>query len=309
MTKEGETMKTAAVIIAAGLMKCEGVPASMYKVGTASSAQHMVASFQKAGISPVVLVLDENSKKLEKQLGSSGALFLRCEDGLAQCIKLALDALPREYERLFFCTAGRPFIMPESFELMLARKDGALLAACKGRLGPLLLLSRKYADKLCQSPARSLTKAAEILEPGLCLVETEDPGLLLTPRKAAEDEAALEKHQTALTRPLLDISVTGEKMLLGSKLIKLLRLVDTLRSVRAACEVSGMSYSIAWNLLNSAEEQLGYPLITRNQGGRSGSGSELTDKGRSILSAYSAFESAMNVKMNALYEECFGNLI
>ena len=61
--------------------------------------------------------------------------------------------------------------------------------------------------------------------------------------------------------------------------------------------------------LNAAEDELGYPLVKRNQGGRSGSGSELTEKGRKILEAYTEFEKAMNETMQSLYNECFGNLI
>ena len=119
----------------------------------------------------------------------------------------------------------------------------------------------------------------------------------------------MEEHQDALTRPLLEISVSGERMILDPRLMRLLGLVKNLRSVRDACEMCGISYSIAWNLLNAAEDELGYPLVKRNQGGRSGSGSELTEKGRKILEAYTEFEKAMNEKMQSLYAEYFGNLI
>ena len=59
----------------------------------------------------------------------------------------------------------------------------------------------------------------------------------------------------------------------------------------------------------TAEDELGYPLIKRNQGGRSGSGSELTDRGCKILEAYTEFEKAMKLKMQQAYEACFKNLI
>ena len=63
-------MNTAAVIVAAGLPKYDSVPAAMFKVGTVTSAQHVIASTQKAGVSAVFLAVDEATKKLEKQLNS-----------------------------------------------------------------------------------------------------------------------------------------------------------------------------------------------------------------------------------------------
>ena len=70
-------MNTAAVIVAAGLPKYDSVPAAMFKVGTVTSAQHVIASIQKAGVSNLYLAVDETTKKLEKQLNSSGAFFIR----------------------------------------------------------------------------------------------------------------------------------------------------------------------------------------------------------------------------------------
>ena len=302
-------MNAAAVIIAADLNKCDGIPAAMYKIGAVSSAQHMVASFNKAGIQPVILILDEDCKKLEKQLAPSGALFLRSEGSIGEYMDTVLSFLPEKYERLFICNADRPFILPQTIEAMLKEAGDVIIPRCKGKAGPVYLLSRRAADELRLKPGRSLSKAISALSFEAGYIETGDSGIHRGLRKAAADEAALETHQNALTRPLLDISVTGETLLLEPRLIKLLRLVDALRSVRAACEISGMSYSIAWNMLNSTEERLGYPLITRNQGGRSGSGSELTDDGRRILEAYTGFENAMNEKVQALYEECFEGII
>ena len=108
---------------------------------------------------------------------------------------------------------------------------------------------------------------------------------------------------------MIDIEICGEQMIFEPRLIKLLRLVNSLHSVRDACEMLGISYSIAWNLFNSAEDQLGYPLMRRNQGGRSGTGTELTEKGRKILAAYDSFEAELNKKMHTMYAEYFGDIL
>ncbi len=303
-------MNTAAVIIAAGLPKYDGVPAAMYKLGTVTSAQHVIASFQKAGVSSVYLAVDESTRKLEKQLSSSGVLFIRTSGSPLDCAKQAIVGLPRHYERVLICPADRPLVMPGSIKKLLKAQADIAVLGTKGKESSFCLMNMAAAENLCaDTTERSLTPALDKLGYAKDYIEVEDAGLFMTPRKAASSEAELDAHQNALTRPLLDISIFGQQTIFDPRLIKLLRLVNDLRSVRSACEMCGMSYSIAWNLLNSAEDELGYLLIRRNQGGRSGTGSELTEKGRQILEAYTSFENELNKKMNALFEECFRDIL
>ena len=141
------------------------------------------------------------------------------------------------------------------------------------------------------------------------LIESDDVGVFCTARKAALDKPALKSHQDTLTRPVMEISLLRDNTILDWRLMRILALVKELGSVRNASEMCGLSYSTAWNLLNFAEEALGYPLIRRNQGGRSGSGSALTDKGCKILEAYTSFEKAMNEKMQSLFNEHLKDII
>lgn len=303
-------MKTAALIIAAGLPKCEGAPAAMYKVGAVSSAQRVIATFQKAGVSPIFLVTDESTKRLEKLLSSSSVLFMRFEGSSLDCAKKAIVSLPQHYDRLILCTADRPLLMPETVTELLNCRGDIVQPCCKGKEGPLCLLSMAAAEELCaETTAKTLPAALSKLGFEKHGPEFGDAGLLIAPRKAVSDELLLEKHQNALMRPKVEIAVSGEQNIFDGRLIKLLRQVELLRSVRAACEMSGMSYSIAWNLLNAAEARLGYALVDRNQGGRSGTGTELTEKGKRMLTSYQGFEAAMQQKVEELYKDCFDGII
>ena len=88
---------------------------------------------------------------------------------------------------------------------------------------------------------------------------------------------------------------------ISSKLISLLFLIRETQSVRDACNRMQISYSTAWNLLNAAEDALDYPLVSRNKGGPSGSGSLLTEKGQRLLDACDRFETAAKAKLESLY--------
>lgn len=303
-------MNTAALVIAAGLPMYDSVPAAMFKVGAVSTAQHMISSFEKAGSTAVYLVTDDRTKKLEKQLSSTSALFIRSEGSPLEAAKQAIVSLPKHYERILICCCDRPMLMPRAIKSLLAAKGELAALSHEGKDCGIYLLSMEAAEIFCaDTVSESFAEAFYNLGYKMKFLESDEPGLFITPDKAAADESLLELHQNALTRPVLGIEICAEQMIFEPRLVKLLRLINSLRSVRDACEMLGISYSIAWNLLNMAEEQLGYPLIRRNQGGRSGSGSVLTEKGHNLLEAYNGFENELNKKMNSLFDDCFGNII
>ena len=99
-----------------------------------------------------------------------------------------------------------------------------------------------------------------------------------------------------------EFSISKGDAHISSKLIALLFQIRQTQSVRDASSQVHISYSTAWNLLNTAENELGYPLILRNKGGPSGTGSLLTEKGQELLLAYEQFENAAKESMEKLYD-------
>lgn len=87
----------------------------------------------------------------------------------------------------------------------------------------------------------------------------------------------------------------------GPGVANLLSLVDNTGSLNAAAGQMHMAYSKAWKVLNVAEKQLGYHLISREVG----RGSTLTEKGRDFLGRYYAFESEVNIATGNLFKKYF----
>lgn len=302
-------MNTAALIIAVGLPMYNGVPAAMFQVGAVSTAQHMIATFEKAENTDIYLVTDDATKKLEKQLSFTGTMFIRSDGTVLDSAKQAIVSLPRHYDRVLLCPCDRPVIMPQSIKKLLSTHGDIVSASYCGNESPFYLLSMEAAEAFCADTFCTDFPGAMInLGYMKKTVEINEPGLFITPDKAVKNDELIKQHQSALARPVLDISVSGEQTIFELRLIKLMRLVNSLHSVRDACEMLGISYSIAWNLLNSAEEQLGYPIVRRNQGGRSGSGSVLTEKGQRLLEAFDAFEAEIGLRSKELFTEYFKDL-
>ena len=106
-----------------------------------------------------------------------------------------------------------------------------------------------------------------------------------------------------------EFSISKGDAHISSKLIALLFQIRQTQSVRDASSQVHISYSTAWNLLNTAENELGYPLILRNKGGPSGTGSLLTEKGQELLLAYEQFENAAKESMEKLYDAYLRNIL
>ena len=292
-------MYIGAVIVTAG---CGSAP--MLPAGGITVTQRMVATFQKAGVDLIAVVTGSEDKRLEKQLAQPGLVFLHSEnpEDPFGAGKQALSYLRGKCDRIFLVPAQWPLISPETVSKMLETAGDVVVPAYHGQKGQPVFLSGPGLDWF-ESHCMESAMVSQMRREGLrvSIVEVEDPGVVLPAEESSVMKAALEEHDRKLTRPVIEFSVTRGKHLLDRKLMVLLYLIRDTQSVRDACSRMQISYSTAWNMLNSAEDELGYPLLLRNKGGPSGAGSFLTQKGEELVSAYEQFESAAKENMEKLY--------
>ena len=131
----------------------------------------------------------------------------------------------------------------------------------------------------------------------------DDKGILYDTDTPEEFEKLLEYHNSQLMRPVIELSLEKESKFFDSQIAILLELIDETGSVKTACQRIQMSYSKGWKTLNSIEEQAGFALLSRVQGGTGGGGSKLTRKGRLLLDRYRKYEKAMKETSVELYEK------
>ena len=84
----------------------------------------------------------------------------------------------------------------------------------------------------------------------------------------------------------------------GPGTASLLRGIRDMGSLNRATKAMEMSYSKAWRILNTAEEQLGFLLVDRN----GANGSALTEKGERFLLLYERMQQSTNLITNNLLE-------
>lgn len=304
-------MKTAALIVTTGLGRVSGVAALMPEVGTIPAGQRMISAFRCAGVSLIGLVVGPEDKKAERQFSQNGVVFLRCQDGMGffQGLQEGLSRLRGKFDRVFVVPGDIPLFLPSTLRAML--KSGASLVVPENRHvnGYPLLLDGRAMDFLLSQP--DFATAEKALRQGRIPVESivvEDSGILLRGSDMTHRKLLIRNHNSQLARPVTEVTLCTGNPLYDSRLSMLLHLVEETRSVRDACSLMQISYSAAWNMLNYAEDQLGFPLVRRIRGGATGSGSILTEKGRELMDAYDRYTEKLNQEAQKLYQHYFSEL-
>lgn len=112
--------------------------------------------------------------------------------------------------------------------------------------------------------------------------------------EAVCDLLAGQQSRLAGTRPEVRTKVwleTAGVRVFGNGLARLLESVDIMGTLGGAAGEAGLSYRYAWNLIRSAEGQLGRKLVIRHTGGAGGGSSVLSEHGRHMLSLFQTLNS------------------
>jgi molybdate transport system regulatory protein len=81
------------------------------------------------------------------------------------------------------------------------------------------------------------------------------------------------------------IDIDGERFF-GPGRAELLQLIIETGSISKAAKSMGMSYKKAWAMVEGLNAQAKEPYVIAHKGGQKGGGTEVTARGRAMLSAY-----------------------
>lgn len=307
------SVATGAVIAAAGMSSRMGKFKPMLSIGAISIAQRIVATFQQAGVSRIVVVTGYRAEELEWHLARSGVEFLYNENyadtQMFDSAVLGFKYLSGKCSNVLFTPVDIPLFTSTTVEALLNSDAELACPVYAGKRGhPILLSSAVMESILSDSGEKGLQGAIDRCGVPITEVEVVDPGILLdadTPEDYAE---LLETHNRQLFRPVIEVSIAREKKFLDARVAMLLQLTDETYSVRQACKHMQLSYSSGWNAINLLERELGYAVVERSQGGSRTGRSHLTAKGRALLKAYSTFSALLQDEAEKLYGRCFGNI-
>ena len=202
-----------------------------------------------------------------------------------------------------------PLFLPYTLNAMLKSTASLVVPETKYVNGYPLLLDNRAIEFLLSQPDFA-TAEKEVRRGGIALesIHVDDVGILLRGEDLSSKTELIERHSAQLSRPVVDVSIHGSALLYDPRLSTLLHLVEYTKSVQDACSLMQMSYSSAWHMLNHVEDELGFPLVMRNRGGASGTGTILTEKGKRLMDAYDQFAARMKKEADLLYNGFFASL-
>ena len=106
-------------------------------------------------------------------------------------------------------------------------------------------------------------------------------------------------------QPAIRVAIRGVEKFFGPGIALLLELIGETGSVKEACRRMELSYTKGWTIINRAEQELGFALIRRNQGGKEGGSSSLTEEGREWVAKYRAYEKDVKDYAESVFESHF----
>ena len=310
-------MKYAGVITAAGLSSRMKDFKPLMLIGESTMLESVVNNFKAIGAEEIVAVGGYKADLLKKNADILGISFAENKDyaatGMFESFCIGVKALKSDYDYVLVSPVDVPVISSQTLELLSKAEGDIIRPVHEGRGGHPLILSKKAVEKILKYKGGDGLRGA-IRNSGLEIngVEVDDIGTLMdadTPNDfSALRKLQMEQRSGGYLWPDISITIAKGDTILTPKVAQFIEMIDHTGSIQNACSSLHMSYTTGWKLLNSVEEELGYPLIERKSGGEKGGGSNLTEKGKAILKAYRDFLEDVRDYSKRSFDEHFKNL-
>ncbi len=117
-----------------------------------------------------------------------------------------------------------------------------------------------------------------------------------------------DKYYNVFLRYRLWLSSKEGIGILGEGRLALLKEIDKTGSLRAAADNLNISYRKAWGNVKHAEEMLGFPLVEKHRGGKSGGNSQLSEEGKKLLTAYEELKDDFEEAIKEITRKFFNKI-
>lgn len=307
-------MKTGAVIVAAGMSSYMNDFKPMLKIGRTTIVKRIITTLQQAGIDSIVVVTGNEADQLEKHICHMGVICVRnerfVETQMLDSARIGLNYLQYECDRILFTPADIPLFSTQSVCKLLNSSAMISCPSHKGTQGhPLLISSKLIPLVLSYKGTDGLWGAIDYSGIKITQVPVDDEGILMDIDTPQDYEKLLhrnrEMHKAQTLNFKLELQLFKEKTFFGPGVAEFLMFVDQTDSMQTACGYMHMSYSKAWNMVNQVEEQLGFPILTRQAGGPDGGSSHLTEQGKVFTQRFIEFQSETTAVANTLFKKYF----
>ena len=282
----------------------------MLQVGTIPIIQRIVITYQQVGIFPIVVVAGPEIEEIKRQLSPFGVIFLKHpgaqQPELLDTVRIGLEYLQGKCRRVAVTPVDVPMFAPGTLEALVATEGDIAAPSYHGHGGhPVLLSETVLPQLLAYRGDNGLRGAFAACGCPRTWVDVEDRGVLAHASNEGALSSQLEAHNSAILHPVLHMRLEQESAFFNARLKLLLYLLADTHNMRTSCACSGIAHSKAWEMINRLEQHLGYSVVERQRGGRSGGSTRLTEQGVAFLETYHDFEQAVHRFAQAEFQKRF----
>lgn len=280
------------------------------KVGSISLIQRIVFTYKKARIWPIVIVTGFEEPEVKSNLARDDAIFIINKNyenpPLIDSYKIGLKYLEGKCKRVILTPVNVPMFSYKTVRKMIETKGEIVIPSYNMQGGhPVLIDSLYIPEILSYDGDNGLRGAIRSFGVDITRLNVDDRGVIYSVHDENELERLLTSHNDSLFQPVLTVNIRKEKVFFDSRLRLLLRLIDEDHSVNGACKRMALSLSKAWDMINELEENLGYEIVLRRQGGAREGRTRLSDKGKKFMENYDQFFSAVKQYTDEQFEKYF----
>ena len=216
------------------------------------------------------------------------------EEGISRSIRLGVQAL-EVCDAVLFMVADQPLLRQSRICDLLdeAQKwpESILALSQKGRKGNPCLFPAEFASELLALSGDQGGSAVMQRHPSRVRLVEASPEELFdvdTP-EALETLNSCESQLHDMLKPQLVVRFFSDDEALSADVVKALKLVSELGTLRAAADAMELSYSNVWSKIRGSEEALGIQLMERSVGGKRGGGTTLTENAERLMKFYERY--------------------
>lgn len=288
--------KVGGLIVAAGNCGKSEEITPLMKLGDISVIRRLVLTFQQANVKPIVVVTGYMALEVEHHLTGYDVIFIRNEDfentDKFYSAKMGLEYLKDKCENVVFTPVTIPMYTSETIKKMISLQKDIVIPLYHGRKGHPLLINSRVIDSILQYRGlHGMSEAINQTQIPCERVEVEDLGVLFNAEKVDEIDPLFEIDKITKIHPWMKLYLEKEDVLFDSRARLLLTLLEETHSVKGACKYMALSTGKAWKIINALEASLGYSVVERQQGGKKGGKTHLTEEGKKFLQKYILFEN------------------
>jgi molybdate transport repressor ModE-like protein len=298
---------TAALLIATGRTASKERFEPEKEIGTITAVERVALIFQQAGIQRIAVVCGDDGDRTEKLVSRMNLVFLRSPSTaeMLDSVKTGLAYLQDECTSVLITHVDVPLFSVNTVHALMAAEGPVCVPSYQGRRGhPMLLRAELYQRILSYAGENGLSGAVKELGVQK-VIAVEDEGVLANIQGGASYDHLVARHDLSEVHPVFRLQLMKEKVFYGPGAQQLLQLVVETGSLLDACRHMGISYTKGRKIISNMEQQLGYPIIESQQGGKTGGVSFVTEAGRKLMHRYTLFHTEANQCLSALFEKHF----